>query len=197
MSNIAQTVGRWGARKALCAGALVGAMVLSGCSTPTSPRYSISASNNQAIRALQLPRIAVGAFTEPQKFYSNCRGMGPATLPDGLTHTQYVRKALVDELSLAGAYDEAEPVFRLTGAVKNLEFSSNDKLVQGHWLVEMTLQSSNGAGIDVSSNYVFETAFAGDIACINVANAWPAAVQDLIGAIARNPSFVELVKTRP
>jgi hypothetical protein len=184
-------------RKALWVGALATAVALAGCSTPTSPRYSVSAANNQALRALQLPKVAVGSFAEPKAFYPLCRGMGGLTVPDGMTHTQYIRKALVDELQLAGVYDEIKPLVRITGVVSTVEFSSTDRLTGGHWLVEMSLQSSTGARMDVRSNYSFDSAFAGDIACINVANAWPYAVQDLVGKIAADPSFAELVKERP
>jgi hypothetical protein len=93
------------------------ASALGGCSTYVTPRYSISADTNVALKSLGVSGVAVGAFSGPASFDNACRGAGPLSPPDGLSHTDYIKRALEDELKVAGAYAAGAPRVTLTGVV--------------------------------------------------------------------------------
>jgi len=65
--------------------AAVLALALTGCSTYSVSRYSMSADNVTALRDLSGKSINVGAFTakEPGQKEIMCRGVGPIKTPDG------------------------------------------------------------------------------------------------------------------
>jgi len=172
---------------------LTAAVLLSGCETPTTQRYAISADNNQAIRALNTTGVCVGDFSAPADFSATCRALGPLQVADGLTHTQYLRKAFEDELKVAGAFANGTARVSLTGKVNKLEFSSSRGLTGGSWTIGLTLTSSNGKSLTTSEYYEFDSGFAANEACRNTAEAFSRAVQNLVGKTIRNPSFSSLV----
>ncbi len=102
------------------------ALFVAGCETYSAPRYGISADNVVALKSLAPSRIAVGAFTEAQKFADGCRAAGPITASDGMGFAAYIRKAFVDELKIAGVYADSGTV-TLTGTVDKL-----DRRLLGH-----------------------------------------------------------------
>ena len=73
------------------------ALALVGCSTYMPQRYSASADNVVAIKALNFSGINVGTFSSTVKFDNACRGAGPIAPPDNMTFEAYVQKALADE----------------------------------------------------------------------------------------------------
>ena len=169
-------------------------LALTACSTFVTPRYSISADSNVALRSLGVSGISVGAFAEPAEFDRTCRAVGPLAPPDGMTHAAYIRKALEDELKIAGLHTPASPRVTLAGAVKKLAFSSTRGLTGGSWDIDVTLTSSNGKSMSVAEHYEFESGYMGDTACKQTAEAFMPAVQNLIGKIVRSPAFRELVQ---
>lgn len=179
--------------KALVA-ALLSAILLSGCETPVTARYSILADNNVAIKALAVGGIGVGTFSGPATFDANCRALGPLQISDNLTHTQYIQRAFEDELKVAGAYAQAAPRITLTGSVTRLEFSSTRGLTGGSWTIDLTLNSSNGNRMTVAEHYEFPSGFIATEACRQTAEAFSRAVQNLIGKTVRSPEFVRLVR---
>lgn len=179
--------------RVMLAVALAAAVLLSACETPTTQRYAISANNNQAIKALGTSNVGLGAFIAPADFSATCRALGPLQVADGLTHTQYIRKAFEDELQVAGVFANGTPRVSLAGKVNKLEFSSSRGLTGGSWTIDLTLTSSNGKSITTSEYYEFNSGFAANEACRNTAEAFSRAVQDLVGKTIRNPSFPSLV----
>lgn len=169
-------------------------MALTGCTTFVTPRYSISADTHVALKSLGVSGISVGAFAEPADFDRMCRAVGPLAPPDGMTHAAYIRRALVDELKIAGVHAETSPRVTLTGTVKQLKFSSMRGLTGGAWDIDISLTSSNGRSMSTSENYQFESGYLADTACKQTAEAFMAAVQNLIGKIVRSPGFRELVQ---
>lgn len=168
---------------------LVAAFLMAACETPTTQRYSVSADTNLAIRAMNQTGIVVGTFQEPPGFDPSCRMFGPMQIADGLSHSQYIRKAFEDELKMAGAYATGAPRVRLTGKLNKLEFSSTSGLTGGYWNIDLSLISSNGKQMRVSENYDFNSGFEAGSACRNVAEAFSRAVQNLVSKAVRNPSF--------
>jgi hypothetical protein len=169
------------------------ALLAGGCETPTTQRYSIAAENNVAIKALNVKDIGVGQFAEPATFDSHCRALGPLQIADGLTHTQYIRKAFEDELKIAGVFSSS-PRVTLSGKVTKLEFSTTRGVTGGSWAIDLVLASSNGKSLPVSEYYEFNSGFIANEACRNTADAYTRAVQNLVGKAVRDPIFRGLLE---
>ncbi|HNP05661.1 MAG TPA: hypothetical protein PKH67_12125 [Rhodocyclaceae bacterium] len=166
---------------------------LSACSTFTPQRYTISADNNVALKALGTSNIHVGAFSGPPEFDKACRGAGPIAPPDNMSFEGYIQKALADELKVAGMYDDKSPKAVLTGALEKLSFSSSRGLTGGQWDIGLRVFSSNGASTYVFEHYEFESGFIADTACKQTAEAYLPAVQNLIGRLVKAPEFKSLL----
>ena len=164
------------------------ALFVAGCETYSAPRYGMSADNIVALKSLAPSRIAVGAFTEAQKFADGCRAAGPITASDGMGFAAYIRKAFVDELKIAGVYADSGTV-TLTGTVDKLTFSST----VAYWDIGLTVRSSNGRSVSVEEHYVFDGAFAAVTACKRVADAYFPAVQNTLQKLIASPDFRGLV----
>src|ERR1035437_10257661 len=92
----------------------ISVLVLSAC-TNAPQRYGISADNNTALKASGSGNINVGLFTRPGDFSNNCRGLyGQLSLPDNLSFEGYIQKALVDELKVAGIFNDKEAKITLS-----------------------------------------------------------------------------------
>ncbi len=170
------------------------AAMVSACSTYTTPRYAINADTNVALKKLGATDLSVGTFTGPASFDRSCRAAGPLAPPDGMSHTDYIRKAFEDELKVAGIYAAASPRATISGTVKKLEFSSSRGLTGGSWDIEILLNSSNGRTLPVAEHYEFESGFVADTACKQTAEAYFPAVQNLIGKAVRSPEFKALIQ---
>lgn len=166
---------------------------LSACSTFTPQRYSISADNNLALKAIGVGNINVGTFSGPSSFDKACRGAGPIAPPDNMSFEGYIQKALADELKVAGMYDDKTPKTTLTGTVEKLSFSSSRGLTGGEWDISLRINSSNGKSIFVTEHYEFESGFIADTACKQTAEAYLPAVQNLIGKAIKTLEFRSLL----
>lgn len=164
-------------------------LALSACSTFTPQRYSISADNNVALKAIGIGNINVGTFTGPSVFDRACRGAGPIAPPDKMSFEAYIQKALADELKVAGLFDDKTSKTILSGAVEQLSFSSSRGLTRGEWNISLRVNSSNGKSVVVSEHYEFESGFAANTACKQTADAYLPAVQNLIGKLVNAPEF--------
>lgn len=173
--------------------ALSTALVLSGCyPTYAVNRYSISADNVVALRALGTKTVNVGAFTATKTSNGEtniyCRGGSEIKTPDGEKFSDYVRKAFVDELRMANVYSlNAETT--LTGNLDSIDFNSNS----GNWMISLTLKSSNGKHLSVTENYAYTTSFSGAVACTQTAQAMMPAVQNLVGKAVSSKEFSSLI----
>lgn len=170
------------------------AVLLPACSTYTTPRYAINADTNVALKALGASDVAVGSFSGPGAFDASCRAAGPLAPPDGMSHTAYFKKALEDELKVAGAHATSSPKIILTGSVNRLAFSSSRGITGGSWDIDVTLNSSNGKTMAAVEHYEFESGFVADTACKQTAEAYMPTVQNLIGKIVRSPEFKGLLQ---
>jgi hypothetical protein len=169
---------------------LVAVSALSGCSTYAAHRYSISADNVTALRHLGGKTLNVGPFvsTPPGVKEITCRAVGPIKTPDGEPFSDFVRKALIDELKIANAYAANAPV-TLTGTLNRIDFDS----ANGSWDLSLIVLSSNGKSMTVTERYTYTTSYYGETACNQTAQALMPAVQNLIGKLVRTPEFNALV----
>lgn len=170
------------------------ALIMSACSTFTPQRYSISADNNVALKAIGASNINVGTFSGPASFDKTCRGAGPIAPPDNISFEAYIQKALADELKVAGIFDDKAPKATLSGVVEHLSFSSSRGLTGGEWDIRLRVNSSNGKSIVVSEHYEFQSGFVADTACKQTAEAYLPAVQNLIGKLVKAPEFKSLLE---
>lgn len=174
--------------------ALAASLLLTACETPTTQRYSISASNNQSIKQLETSGIGIANFASPPSFDPSCRAVGALHVADGLTHTQYIQRAFEDELKTAGAFTASKPRVTLSGKLNKLEFSSTRNVTGGSWTIDLSLRSSNGRSMKTVEYYEFNSGFAAYEACRNTAEAFSRAVQNLVGKVVSDPQFAELIK---
>lgn len=170
---------------------LVAAIIISSCSTMQPPRYSISVDNIEKLKTYQGSKAELVMLTQSAVFSPNCRAMGPIEPADGLTIPAFISKAFNDELKMAGIHS-SEGV-KLTGDIKNVEFSSITGLTNGYWDIQLTLKSSNGNDVTVSNKYTFKSGFDAITACNATADALTPAVQDLIKATVSHPEFGKLL----
>jgi len=164
--------------------------ILSGCSTYSATRYASNVDNVVALRSLNGKVVSVGAFsaTKPGEIEIMCRGVGPIKTPDGEPFSDYIRKALVDELKIANAFSPTATI-TLTGNLDAIDFSS----ATGQWNLALTVRSSNGKSINASEQYAFTTSYYGETACNQTAQALMPAVQNLVGKIVRSTEFMSLL----
>ena len=154
------------------------AILVSGCSTMTPARYSVSVDANQKLEAMPGARVHLASLSPPADQDVNCRLMGPIKAGDGMTVTEFIQDAFNDEFKFADVYDEKG--VRLEGEVTEIEFSSSDGLTNGHWNLGLTLKSQNGKQISTHINYKFKSGFDAITACNQTAQALGSAVQDLV-----------------
>lgn len=170
---------------------LVGILLLSGCSTMTPARYSVSADNNQALKQYQGKVANLSNFSSATTFDASCRMMGPIEAADGLSVQAFIQKAFNEEFKLAGIHGANGA--QITGTLTHVEFSSTAGLTGGWWKIGVTLQSSNKKTLDVHNVYEFKSGFDAITACNQTAQALTPAVQDLIKKAVTDPRFVELL----
>ena len=173
---------------------LLGVVLLSGCETPVAGRYSISADTNAAIKGLSTSGVGFGSFSEPAHYDAMCRALGNIQIADNLTPGQYIQKAFSDEFSVAGAYAASTPRVTISGSVTELAFSSSHNLTHGSWTIGIKLISSNGTHLETRESYEFSSGFAANEACRQTADAFPRAVQDLVGKTVHSADFAALIR---
>ena len=162
-----------------------------GCSTFDVGRYGVSVENNAALKKLGGQKVSVGKFTaaEPGKNEIPCRAVGPIKTPDRRSFEDYIRQALIDELTVAELFAESSPV-SLTGNLNKIDFDS----MAGLWIIDLTLTSSNGRSLSVSDKYSYEFTYMAETACARTAKYFVPAVQVLFGKVVHDPRFVELLR---
>ncbi len=167
------------------------AMTVSGCSTYSVNRYAVSVDNISALKNIKDTKINIGEFNAAGESKTSimCRGVGPIKTPDGQSFEGFIRKALVDELTMAEIHDTNSPI-TLTGTLDSIDFNS----ASGSWDIAVTINSSNGQSMSVTESYSYTSSFYGETACNQTAQALMPAVQNLIGKVVRNDKFSALVQ---
>lgn len=164
--------------------------VLGGCATYAAPRYTVSADDVVSLRALGGKMVNVGKFTSTKPGLKEiaCRAVGPITTQDGEPFSEFIRRALADELKIAGVYSTNAAIV-LTGNLNSIDYSS----ATGKWDLSLTVNSSNGKSLTATEDYNYATSYAGVTACNQTAQALVPAIQNLIGKIVGNPKFRTLL----
>ena len=165
-------------------------LIMAGCSTYATNRYSISADNVVELKKYSDSKAGVAAFTAttPGQTEIMCRGVGPIKTPDGETFEEFVRSALISEMKLAEAYSDNSEV-TLMGNLNSIDFSSTS----GEWNLSLTVTSSNGKSITTDVMYDYTTSYFGETACNQTAQALMPAVQNLITKVIQHEEFPMLM----
>ena len=164
---------------------------LTGCGYNINP-YGASVKNIEILKTQGIKPVSVAPFTarEPGQKSIMCRAAGPVSAPDDMTFEKVVEKALIDELKLAGAYNEKASI-SIRGHIEEMNFNSN--IGAGQWSIKVQVSSnSNPEGFSAKSEHQFSTNWIADKACQQVAQAFGPALQDLIFQIISHPQFKTL-----
>ncbi|WP_028469649.1 hypothetical protein [Neptunomonas japonica] len=172
--------------------AAISIVYLSGCSF-TASNYGASFENVETIKKLGSVEVSVSDFTASKSTSGiACRGAGSVVTPNKETFEDYIHKAFVSELKLAGVYSDSAPI-ELKGHFTKIDFSSN--IGNGNWSFELTASSSKDESIQIVSKHEFSTNWVADKACQQVAQELSPAVQVLIKDIVSNPEFKKLISS--
>jgi len=166
---------------------LISILSLTGCSSFSTGRYSVATENVMTLRDAKIKALNVGNFTSTISGQNelSCRGIYPIKTADGVPFSEFVRRALIDELRMAGVYS-ALSTSAITGNINHLDFSST----AGNMNLAITVKMSNGSSVSVSDNYNFPTGIWDDEnACGQAALAFVPTVQNVIGKLIRSHEF--------
>jgi hypothetical protein len=162
--------------------------------TYVPPNYSVDADNTMALKKLGVGNINAGLFTKTAEFDNNCGiTAGVVGMPDNLSFEGYIQKGLVDELKLAGMFDDATPKITLTGVVEQLSFFSRRNIYTSTWNIGVRLNSSNGKSVHVTVQYNFDAGAFSAADCQKIADNYMLAVQKILGKLIASPEFQSLV----
>lgn len=177
---------------------MVAILLLGVACTHAPQRYGVSVTNNKALKDLGAKNINVGEFANTSNIENNCRGIyGELSLPDHLTFEGYIKKALVDELSVAGAYGNGANSVTLTANIEKLSFSTLTRITGGgSWDIGLRVKSSNGRELYVTEHYEYDASIQVWIACSQAANAYQPAVQNILGKLFNSKEFKDLVTAK-
>ena len=164
------------------------AALTSGCAYNVA-QYGASVRNVEAIKAIDIQPVAVGPFTSTRPGLTSitCRAAGPVTVAPSFEG--YIRQAFVDELKLAGTYDQNSGI-TLSGRLEEVDFSSG--MSDGNWNFTLTVSNQRNESFTTKSRFGFSGSFVADKACQEVAQALAPAVQKLIEDVVQNPRFRQI-----
>lgn len=167
------------------------AIILSGCTTYTTRRYSINPDNALALISLKDKVVNIGNFTSTKKDLTSlsCRGSVRIHAPDKEPFSEFIRNAFANELKNTNTFSSSAPV-TLSGNIDSISGSA----IHGVWKISMTITSTNGKYMSATEIYNFKTDMNGYKACRLTADALMPAVQNLIGKIVRSTGFSSLIE---
>ena len=177
----------------------VSSLFLSAGCSGTVANYSVSAESQVVLRNIKEKNAAmVGVGNVAYKGVLNstnrtvsCRLISVAVPSDRQTFPNYIRVALIDELRVAGVYDDKN-YSTIQVNIAQIELVSVGVFV---WKIKADFSIGVDKPIVYTSivEYPFTSAFDAGTACNNAAQAFPAAVQKLIGQFFQSKEFSEFM----
>ncbi|MGC2166275.1 MAG: hypothetical protein WA632_09705 [Gallionella sp.] len=167
-------------------------VLLSGCQAYSTGRYEPSADNVGKLHSFTGKTLSVGKFSSTSSVISqvSCNYLFPIKTPDGDHFSDFIRKAIIDELMASNMYSSSSGL-SINGNVEDIEFSSSE----GFWKLSVRVNFSNGKSVEVAENYTFRgNPNAEGAICSESAQQLIPAVQNLIGKIIRSPEFGNFVQ---
>lgn len=172
---------------------IIGLLLATNGCTHIADRYPTSANNVVAIRNLSGQAVNVGPFSAADGIAGiriQCAAVAIAP-PDDLSFANYIRKALIDELKMAGVYSTTAPI-TITGNIDSLEVEASAFSLTGRWSIVLTI-CSDGKAFTVSERYSFRSQTLNMTACEGATRQLAYAVQNLIGKVVMSPEFKQIV----
>ncbi len=155
--------------------------------------YHSSADNIVELRKYST-KIAVGNFNANNAGESHilCRLAETISTPSGEPFSEYIRKALIDELKMAGLYDE-NSIIVIVGNLNNIYGSS--MLGNAYWEFDVTLtQKDTNKTFNIKSKIDYPSAYLAFTACTNMATTLNKGVKELIYKIITHKEFVNIMQ---
>lgn len=181
------------------------ALILAGCHTPQLPAYETSRDSLFYLQQITAPGVSVGAFIGgPPSLAdsSNAETIAACSLsveqpPEApANYRDYMRRALVQELSTAGLYTEDKSAPQITGKIEHLSLARSAPFGSA-WDVRLRLISSNGAQMVTEERFPFDNgALAGPTVCQQAIRAFGSTVQSLYEQAVRSSEFGQLLQSR-
>lgn len=157
-------------------------------------RYTSSAENVAALRAIAAGPVSVGTFSEAPgvaKAQIGCAAMSISP-PDELTFADYVRTAFVAELKMANLYSQSAAVV-ISGKLISVSVDASALSFTGRWNFMLEL-SSNGRTLSAADQHTFRSQTLNMTACEGASHRLGDAVQNLISKIVQSPDFPALLE---
>ncbi len=171
----------------LVSSSAIAALALTGC-THNIPAYSTSYNNVMQAKAIKGTHpIALGQFIDPKNTLSiACRAEGTEKLPGGMSYVGYIKNAMQNELHASGLYNPNSKT-KLDATLTKIDFTSS--IGHGKWFIGMQFNDHKQAPYRIYSTYDFSTNFVADVACQEVATAFPEAVEQFLRTVYASPKF--------
>ncbi len=168
-------------------------LLFTGCANKVH-EYAVSSDNILQLQQLskQGKKIALNKFTDSGREETKvmCRLATPIGTPQGQTFAEYIHKAFEKELIIANMYDPNEA----TKLSLNLDdIYGSTVLGNAYWKFDVTVKSSNGKSLKLTSRYDYESSYFASSACSEMQRSFVLAVQKLIHDIISHPKFRELL----
>jgi len=171
--------------------------LIGGCANVIND-YKASAINVKTIKEKYNKsgvKINIGSFTSngPENKSIMCRLNGPITPPDGKSFESYIADALRSEVKFAGIYSDGSKISFNTHFE---QISFNSTIGLGKWVIIAKFSTENNSNFKVESEYEFDAAFAAALACAQVSEAFPNAVEKFIDHTVSHPEFERIINGR-
>lgn len=170
---------------------LLAALMLTACTTFPTPHYVSDTDNVLSLRAHRDSKVALGEFKSsiPQLSELMCRGAGPVKPAGGLSFAEYVKQSFAQELAAAEMLSPQAAV-TLSADLTSIELAG----MTSQWQLAMTLKSSNGRTLSVTSQSESKFMFDGMAGCRTAATQLVPAVRKLIATTVTSPAFADLLR---
>ncbi|TLD86541.1 hypothetical protein [Helicobacter sp. MIT 05-5294] len=168
------------------------ALLFVGCGIKTQTYHS-SADNMLELKKYNT-KVKVGAFSANNAGENHilCRLAETISTPSGETFSEYIRKALIEELKIAGLYDENSDIV-IIGNLNNIYGSS--MIGNAYWSFDITISQENTSKtFNVQSKTDYPSAYLAFTACTNMASTLNTGVKDLINKIITHKEFADIMQ---
>lgn len=171
---------------------LCASLLSTGC-TVVAGRYTNSVDSQVTLRNAKeknAKAVSVGDFrhsgvTNSDNQSIGCRG---TDIRPQQTFSHYIRAAVVDELRLAGLYEQTSPI-KVVADVSKLDVGTGS---EASWTIVVKF-SIGEATYTSTVDHLFTSSFDGAAACQNAGQAFPAAVQKLVSQFFLSKEFTDAV----
>lgn len=166
---------------------------VTSCETYTASRYIVPAKHTNLLKEMNADvKVNISDFTQSDQVIVNraCRLAGPVRVTGGKKFADYLKDALVEELSSAEMYGNVSDI-EISGKILNASFSS---ITPAKWIINADFYTNEDQKlVSINTEYSFGTSWTAMGACRNVAEAFPYAVEQHVNELITSSEFKELL----